>query len=124
MGEIDIRLQLSALWITLMLIYLLGDVIRIFSGDAVPGEMDGVKVAKYMWTLAAVLMLIPILMVMLSLWLPYEINRWANIIVSVGFFLLNLFTLHTYPSFYDKFLLVVSMVFNVITVLYVWQWVI
>ena len=39
-------------------------------------------------------------------------NRWANIIVAGFFFLFNLVGLPTYPSAYDKFLLVVSLVFN------------
>ena len=55
-------------------------------------------------------------MVVLSLMLPQAVNRWANIIVAVFFFLFNLVGLPTYPSAYDKFLLVVSMGFNVVTV--------
>ena len=43
-------------------------------------------------------------------------NRWANIIVAVFFFLFNLVGLPTYPSAYDKFLLAVSLGFNVMTV--------
>jgi len=30
--------------------------------------------------------------------------------------------LPTYPSLYDKFLLVVSMVFNGVTIWYAWNW--
>ena len=73
---------------------------------------------QVMWLGIAVLMLIPILMVVLSLVLPQPVNRWANIIVAVFFFLFNLVGLPTYPSAYDKFLLVVSLVFNVVTVWY------
>ena len=43
-----------------------------------------------MWLGIAVLMLIPILMAPLSLALPQPVNRWANIIVAVFFFLFNL----------------------------------
>ena len=35
------RLKLSALWVSLMLTYLLGDVLRIFSSDFVAGENCG-----------------------------------------------------------------------------------
>lgn len=38
---VDVRIILSGLWVALMLTYLLGDVLRIFAGDAVPGEMAG-----------------------------------------------------------------------------------
>ncbi len=49
-------------------------------------------------------------------------SRWANIIVAVFFFLFNLVGLPTYPSFYGKFLLAASLVFNRITVWYAWKW--
>lgn len=35
------RIVLSALWVALMLIYLLGDVLRIFAGDFKPREILG-----------------------------------------------------------------------------------
>jgi len=72
----------------------------------------------------AMLMLIPILMVFLTLVLSYPVNRWANIIVAVIFFLFNLLGLPTYPSAYDKFLIAVSLVFNVLTIWYAWNWII
>jgi hypothetical protein len=50
----DVQIILSALWVSLMLTYLLGDVIRIFSGDFVAGEMDGQKATQAMWMGAAV----------------------------------------------------------------------
>ena len=37
----EIRIKLSALWVALMLTYLLGDVLRIFSGDFQAGEIEG-----------------------------------------------------------------------------------
>ena len=111
---LDTRITLSGVWVALMLIYLLGDVLRIFSGDA--AKMQAEQFTQGMWFGIAVLMLIPILMVVLSLALPQPVNRWINIIAAAFFFLLNLVTLPTYPSAYDKFLLAVSLVFNVITV--------
>ena len=41
MDMIDVLIKLSILWIVLMLIYLLGDVLRIFSGDFNAGEIGG-----------------------------------------------------------------------------------
>ena len=38
------------------------------------------------------------------------------------FFLFNLVGLPTYPSLYDKFLLAVSLGFNVVTIWYAWNW--
>lgn len=122
---LDVRIILSAIWIALMLTYLLGDVLRIFSGDFKAGEMAGkpFTMTQGMWLGISVLMLIPILMVVLSLILPYPVNRWTNIIVAVFFFIFNIIGLPTYPSAYDKFLIVVGLVFNVLTVWYAWNWV-
>ena len=71
----------------------------------------------------AMLMVIPIIMVLLSLTLKNPANRWVNIIVAIVFFGFNLIGLPTYPSAYDKFLIVVGLAFNVLTVWYAWKWV-
>ena len=107
----------------LMLTYLLGDELRILSGDVGSGKFGGIQVTQGMWFGIAALMLIPIVMVFLSLTLQNPVNRWANIIVAIGFFVFNLIGLPTYPSAYDKFLIVVGLVFNSLTVWYAWQWV-
>jgi hypothetical protein len=120
---VDVRIILSALWVALMLTYLLGDVLRIYSGDFAAGKMGGVQLTRGMWLGIAILMVIPILMVFLSLTLNYPVNRWANIIAALFFFGFNLIGLPTYPSAYDKFLIVVGLAFNALTVWYAWQWV-
>ncbi len=119
----DVKVTLSIIWIAVMLTYLWGDVLTIFVGDNIPGEIWKVKWTQGTALLAAALMVIPILMVVLSLVLPHNVNRWANIIVAVFWFLFNLVGLRNYPGHYEKFLLAVSMVFNVITVWYAWKWV-
>ena len=121
---LDTRIILSGMWVALMLTYLLGDVLRIFSGDFHAGGMAGkpFHLTQGMWLGISILMLIPILMVVLSLTLPYPANRWASIIVAAFFFLFNLVGLPTYPSAYDKFLIIVGLVFNIVTVWTAWNW--
>jgi len=123
---IEMPIKLSVIWICVMLTYLLGDVLRIFSGDFKAGEMGskgGMTMTQNMLLGIAILMVIPILMVFLSVTLNQPVNRWVNIIVAVFFFLFNLVGLPTYPSLYDKFLIAVSLVFNIITVWHAWNWV-
>jgi hypothetical protein len=96
---------------------------RIFAGDFKPGEIEGKPMTQITLFGMAVLMVIPIIMVFLTLILPYSVNRWANIIVAAFFFLFNLVGLPTYPSVYDKFLIVVGLGFNVLTVLFALSWV-
>lgn len=117
----DVRIVLSALWVATMLVYLLGDVLRIYSGDF-PGKMDTKKFTGGMWLGIAVLMLTPILMVLVSIMVDQPVNRWLNIIAAGFWFIFNLIGLPTYPSWYDRFLLAVSMIFNVIVIWYAWNW--
>lgn len=118
----DVRIKLSALWVALMLTYLLGDVLRIFSGDFKPGEIEGMQATQALYLGMAILLVLPVFMVFLSLTLPYKANRWANIILAVLLFVFNLIGLPTYPSAYDQFLIIVGLVFNVLTVWYALKW--
>jgi hypothetical protein len=120
---VEARIILSSLWVATMLTYLLGDVLRIFSGDAEKMFATQAQMTQAMWLGIAVLMLIPIVMVVLTVTLKYPAIRWANLIVAVFWIVFNLSSLNTYPSAYDKFLLIVSMGFNVLTVWYAWTWV-
>ena len=120
----EVRIILSGLWAALMLTYLLGDVLRIFAGDFKAGEMmGGAQASQAMYFGAAILLLIPIVMVVLSLTLKYPAIRWITIIAAVILFLFNLVGLPTYAGAYDKFLIIVSFVFNGLTVWYAWKWV-
>ena len=120
---VDVRIILSGIWVALMLTYLLGDVLRIFAGDFRAGEIGGMQGTQAIWFGAALLMLIPIVMVVLSLTLKYPVIRWVSIVAAIILFGFNLIGLPTYPSAYDKFLIVVGLVFNVLTVWYAWNWV-
>lgn len=119
----NIQIKLSAIWIALMLVYLLGDVLRIFVGDFVSGEIEGVAITQAMALGIAVLMLIPILMLLATLLMNNQpVNRWLNIVAAGSLFVFNLFGLPTYPGLYDKFLIVVGLGFNLLTISYAWNW--
>ena len=120
---VDRRIILSALLVALMLTYLLGDVLRIFSGDFKAGEILGTQATQAIWMAATLLMLIPIVMVVLSLTVKYPLIRWVTIIAAIILFVFNLAGLPTYSSLYDKFLITVGLVFNGVTVWYAWRWV-
>jgi hypothetical protein len=118
----DIKIILAFMWVATMLIYLLGDVMRIFAGDFKSGEMDGKPATQGMWFAAAAIMLIPIIMVVLTMLLYAPINKWVNVVVAISFFLFNLAGIKGYKP-YDLFLLIVSMGFNLLVVWYAWNWI-
>ena len=120
---LNTRIILSATWVVVTLIYLYGDVLRIYHGGEKSKALANMNLNQFAWLGIAVFMLIPILMVFLNLVLPQPVCRWVNIIAAAFFFLFNLVGLPTYPPLFDKFLLAVSMVFNGVTVWYALQWI-
>ena len=119
----ETRIILAGLWIAVMLTYLWGDVLRIFAGDVEPGQIRlGVEGTQRMWLFIAAIMLIPIVMIVLTLTVPFPAIRWVNIVVAVLAVLFNLAGL-PYKGAYDNFLIAVSFVFNALTVWYAWKWV-
>ena len=89
---LDTRIILSGLWVAVTLAYHMGDVYRIIFGDFTKmggdfeGKMGGMQVTQGMMLGIAIFMVIPIVMVVLTLTLQYPVNRWANIIVAIFFF--------------------------------------
>ena len=121
----DVQIKLSALWVALMFIWQQGDVLRLYSGDFMPGGEDITSElisTEVMWLVSAIWMTIPVVMLFLSLTLKYKANRWSNIIVAIFFVVLNLIGLGSYPWGYDKFLIIVGFVFNILIVWYAWKW--
>ena len=104
-----------------MLVFLLGDVLRIFAGDFTVGQIAGKPVGQGTWLLIAVIMLVPIVMIVASLLLPYPLIRWLTIVVALVLLVFNLVGL-PYPGMYDNFLIVVSFVFCGLIVWYAWGW--
>lgn len=119
----ETRVVLAGLWVALMLTYLLGDVLRVFAGHVEPGKLaGGTQASPAMWLGIAVIMLVPIVMIVLTLTVDYPAIGWLNIIVAVAAAVFNLIGL-PYKGAYDNFLIIVSLVFNALTVWYAWNWV-
>ena len=118
----DVQIKLSALWVALMLTYLLGDVLRFWSGDAIPGQFGGLKQELVPAALfgVALLMLVPIVMVVVSVTLTGQTLRWVSVITAVGLFAFNVIGLPTYSGLYDKFLIVVGLGWNGATAWLAW----
>ena len=120
---VEPRIILSGLWVATMLTYLWGDVLRIMAGDVEPGKFTGgMQASQGMWLFIAAIMLVPIVMVVLTLLLPYPAIRWVSIVVAIVVVVFNLIGL-PYKGAYDNFLIIVSFVFNALTIWYAWKWV-
>jgi hypothetical protein len=82
-----------------------------YTAATLPGETElGELMSPGMfWMISAITMTIPVVMIILSVTLPHNANRWANIIVGMFFLVYTLNGLRLYSSAYDRFLLIVSL---------------
>ena len=120
----DVQIKLSGLWVAAMFSWVYGDLLRMYSGDFVPGDLElgNVISPEMMWLASAITMIVPGVMVFLSLTLKNKANRWANIIIGIFYTGYNLIGLPSYPSAYDMFLIIVGILFTALIVWYAWKW--
>ena len=122
-----VMIKISALWVGVVLSAHMGDVLRFYEPgiieQIIAGDVEGMTTTQKGLLLSAIFMAIPIIMAVLSLTLPYNANRWANIIFSLFFFVFTLIWLLTTKAPYKIFLGSVSLVFNALIVWYAWKWV-
>lgn len=123
----DVRIILSALWVARMLTGFVGDVLKFYepgiTAQILAGEVNGLPLTEEFLLVAAITFILPVFMVYLALALPHKPNRWANIILALIFFALNLFgELPNYEYAYRTFLVIVEMVFLALIVWYAWKW--
>ncbi|MFW9977066.1 MAG: DUF6326 family protein [Candidatus Thorarchaeota archaeon] len=103
--KVNVKIKLSALWITLMFCYSYADVLGFYSpgnlAEILTGEIAGVPLTQEMLLAMAVLMVIPIVMVFLSLMLMPKVNRPLNIVVGVVYIIvLGATLLNTITGYY------------------------
>jgi len=87
--KIDVKLVLSALWITMLIVFAYVDIFGFFRADVLHAALDGkvavlgLTVDQMFLVFTTVYILIPTLMVFLSLVLRPRVNRIANIALSI-----------------------------------------
>jgi hypothetical protein len=99
-----IKLKLSALWTSVMFLYVYGDYFNMYTA----GELDAMaagdlgigKATEMALVGVAVMMAVPALMIFLSLALPPAINRWLNFAFGVAYTAILALTLPGAPLFY------------------------
>ena len=124
--KINVKIKLSALWATVMFIYLYVDIFGFFRPGIIEDILAGIvwkfEITQAWLFFAVLLMTIPSLMVFLSLVLPAKVNRWVNIIVgifnivvAVSFAIGDDYAFYIFGSIVEAMLLV-------LIVWYAWKW--
>src|SRR5262245_13659648 len=120
------RIMLSALWVTLVLFYLYADVLSLFRPgeleDISAGEMGPVDATQGTLFLAAVIVIVPALMVFLTWMLPPWTSRWTNLVLGVVYILVSAGNLVGESWAYYLLFGIVEVLVAVLIVLYAFRW--
>ena len=123
----DTRVKLAVLWVFVMFNYLYADVMTLMDSSVlkqlVTGTVDGLQITPGFLLVGAILMEIPIIMILLSLILKYDLNRWANIVAG------SIKTLAVFasmfvgtPALYYLFFGVIEIIATSFIVWTAWKW--
>jgi len=124
--KINLKLKLSALWVSVMLLYLYGDYFNLYKTGTLDNMLAGQigplgQVTQGILLGTSILMAIPALMVFLSLILKPVVNRWSNIILGIIYTIIMLIGM---PGewYYYIFLGVIEVILTLLIVWYAWTW--
>ncbi len=124
--KINVKMKLSALWVTLMLVYIYCDIYSLFRTgqleEMISGRMGPFKVTQGSLLAASILMIIPAVMVFLSLTLKPKVDRWVNIILGVLYTFVNISNLIGESWVYYIFSGVIELGLTLLIVWYAWKW--
>jgi hypothetical protein len=125
--KVNVRIKLSALWITLMLLYIYADILGFYTPgnieSVVSGEIGGVQITEGFLFMMAIWMAVPSVMVILSLTLKANVNRWLNILVSiVSIFALGATFFVGEFSVRYTFQAILEAVLMALIIWYAWKW--
>lgn len=124
--KINVKLKLSALWVAMMLLYIYADILSLFRPGQIAEVMDGrmgpFPVTQASLLTAAILMIIPAVMVFLSLTLKSRVNRWTNITLGVLYTFVNISNLIGETWVYYLSFGIMEIVLTVLIVWQAWKW--
>lgn len=127
--KVNIKLKISALWITMLFIFAYVDIFWFFQPGIIEGilagQVDGRQINQVFLVFTTVFILIPSFMVFLSLVLKPAINRWTNIIVAMIYAISTLYLAISEASetwvFYT-FSNIIEVILLLLIVWYAWKW--
>jgi hypothetical protein len=124
--RIPVKMKLSALWAALMFLYIYADHFSLFRPglleEMMGGRMGPFPVTQGSLLTAAILMLVPALMVFLSLALKTRGARWANIILGLVYTAVNIGNLVGETWAYYLLFGIVELALTLLIAGYAWRW--
>jgi uncharacterized protein DUF6326 len=121
-----INVKLSALWVALMLVYIYADIVSLFKPGALDemaaGRMGPFPATQGSLFAAAILMLIPAVMVALSITLKPAVNRWTNVILGTLYTFVNIGNLLGEAWAYYVLFVSAEIVLTCLITWFAWKW--
>lgn len=126
-GKDFIKVKLSLLWLFVMLNYIYADIMTLMDAsvlkEMLTGAVDGMELTPTFLFFGAILMEIPIAMVLLSLILKKQVNRWANILAAAIKTLAVFGTLFVgIPTMYYVFFAGIEIGTTLYIIFVAWKW--
>ena len=122
----DVRMKLSALWVSMMLLYIYADILSLFRPgqveEMIDGRMGPFPVTQGSLMTASILMIIPAVMVFLSITLMPAGNRWVNIVFGALYTIVNISNLIGEIWIYYISFGVVEIALTLLIIWYAWKW--
>ena len=121
--KINVKLVLSALWASVMFLYIYGDYFELYVPEKVAALLNGQNILNtpYKLLFATIILTLPSLMIFLSLLMKPKWNKVLNISISI---FLTLFTLLVGVSSFTEwriFYVMLSFLESIITSIIVWK---
>lgn len=124
--KINVKLKLAAIWASFMFFYIYVDYFHLY----MPGSLEDILAGKvftfdisYVFLLIVMIgVAIPSLMIFLSVALPANVNRWANIIIAAVYIPYMLFNLAGEAWAHMYFAAAVEVALLLLIIGYAWKW--
>jgi hypothetical protein len=124
--KVSLKLKLATLWASFMFLYIYVDYFAFY----MPGKIDDILKARVfvfdisqgflLTALASVT--IPALMIFLSVALPANVSRWANIIIAAMYIPFTLFNLAGEAWMHMVFGAIIEVILLGLIIRYAWEW--
>jgi len=124
--KINVKLKISALWVTVMLLFAYGDIFGYFRTgfieNVIAGTVAGMQINQEFLMGTSIYITIPCLMVFLSLVLKPTVNRWANLVLGILYPVTILLSCLGEIWANYIFLSILECVLLLMIVWYAWKW--
>ncbi|MCG3218127.1 MAG: hypothetical protein KAR35_03945 [Candidatus Heimdallarchaeota archaeon] len=122
----DVKIKLSALWVSHFLIWTFGDMVRLIQPDGLEDVIADPASNELLLFVAAPLGAIQAFMIVLSVMWERKANRRANISMGILYTLINIAHLAdiivNQLAAWEILLAVVYLTFNVLIIKHAWEW--